>query len=300
MKRGARLLGLTSSAALALAAVAGGGVSAQQPLFRSAVSVVRVDVLASDGGRPIPNLTGSDFEVLDNGIPQQVDSVIGDSEPLDVLFAFDRSGSTRGETILRLRESASALLEALDSDDRAGLLAFNHTVRLVVPLGPTEPVRRAVREMEPDGSTALFDATSVALALTAGSSRRSLVLLFTDGVDTLSWLPERTVIEAARASEAVLYVVALPERSNQSTPLMGDAGPLRRLAEATGGRLLRASQPAQLRERFIDILGEMRARYVLTYTPSGADAPGWHTLTVRLKTRRGRIASRAGYIVPSD
>jgi VWFA-related protein len=154
--------------------------------------------------------------------------------------------------------------------------------------------------MEPDGSTALFDASAVALALTAGSSRRALVLLFTDGVDTLSWLPERTMIDAARASDAVLYAVALPERPRQAQPLMGDEGPLRRLAEATGGRLLRANEPAQLRDRFSEILSEMRARYVLTYTPSGTDTPGWHTLTVRLKNRRGRLASRAGYIVPND
>ena len=72
------------------------------------------------------------------------------------------------------------------------------------------------------------------------------------------------------------------------------------LAEATGGRQLRASDPSQLRERFTEILREMRARYVLTYTPSSPDTPGWHALTVTLRARKGRVASRAGYIVPGS
>ena len=58
------------------------------------------------------------------------------------------------------------------------------------------------------------------------------------------------------------------------------------------------TDPSQLRERFVEILREMRARYVLTYTPTAPDTPGWHALTVRLKNRKGRVASRAGYVVP--
>jgi VWFA-related protein len=284
----------TCAGVLALIVSAG----AQQPLFRGGVSLVRVDVLATDDGRPIPDLTQGDFEIHDNGLLQQVDSVVGDTEPIDVLFTFDRSASTRGETLTRLRESASALLDALDTDDSAGLLTFNHTFRLAVPIGPVPDVRNALRAIEPDGSTAILDATAVALALTAANSRRTLVLVFTDGVDTLSWLPEGTVLEAARGSEAVLYAVTVPDNPRLARPLAADDAQLRRLAEATGGRLLRASNPSQLRDRFMETLREMRARYVLTYTPRDT-AAGWHALTVRLKNRRGRIASRAGYVVPA-
>lgn len=271
---------------------------AQQPTFRAGVSVVRVDVLATDGGRPIPGLTAADFSVQDNGIEQNVESVSGDLEPLDVLFVFDRSASTRGDTIIRLRESAAALLDALDPDDRAGLLTFNHMFQLPVPIGPAAAVKAALDDIEPDGSTAILDASAVALALTATSTRRTLALLFTDGVDTLSWVPEPTVLEAARASEAVLYAVTLPERRGFAQLLPGEDAQIRRLAEATGGRQLRAADPSQLRERFVEILREMRARYVLTYTPTAPDTPGWHALTVRLKNRKGRVASRAGYVVP--
>lgn len=286
---------LRISLALALMTVSTG---AQQPTFRSSVSVVRVDVLATDGGKPLTNLGADDFEVLDNGAPQHIESAFGDAEPIDVLFAFDRSESTRGETLLRLRESATALLDALQPTDRAGLMTFNHTFSLSVPLGPAADVREALASIEPGGSTSVLDAVATTIALAAGGDRRTLVLLFTDGVDTLSWLPEKTVLDAARGSEAVMYAVTLPERRSNPQPLMGDEGQLKRLVEASGGRLLRADRPTQLRDRFIEALGEMRARYVLTYTPTAPDTPGWHTLSVTLKHRKGRISTRAGYVVP--
>lgn len=281
---------------LALCVATSLSLGAQTPVFRSGVSMVRVDVLATDGGRPIEGLTAADFVLTDNGVPQELTSALGDTDPLDVLFTFDRSASTRGATLMRLRESAGALLDALGSDDQAGLLAFNHMFQLAVKPGPPAAVRRALGELEPEGSTAIFDATSTALTLAAGSSRRTLILLFTDGVDTLSWLPERVVVEAARSSEAVLYAVALPEFVPNGQPLRGDDAPLRHMAEATGGRLLRANDPTRLRERFLEVLREMRSRYVLTFTPTASPQPGWHTLSVTLKTRKGKVAARAGYI----
>jgi VWFA-related protein len=287
----------TALALLTLAVVSTPGV-AQQPTFRSRVSVVRVDVLATDGGKPLMNLVADDFEVRDNSALQHVEAAFGDVEPIDVLFAFDRSESTRGETLMRLRESATALLDSLQPTDRAGLLTFNHTFSLSVPLGPSADVRDALQAIEPAGSTSILDAVATTIALASGSDRRTLVLLFTDGVDTLSWLSEKTVLEAARGSEAVMYAVTVPERRNSAQPLMGDEGQLKRLVEASGGRLLRADRPAQLRERFIEVLGEMRARYVLTYIPTDPDTAGWHAVSVTLKNKKGRIAARAGYVVP--
>ena len=273
--------------------------SAQQPSFKSSVNVVRIDVLVTDGGKPLPNLTADDFEVRDNGTLQHVESVIGVFEPIDVLFAFDRSASTRGETLTRLRESAGAVLDALQPADRAGLLTFNHTVQLAVPVGTAAAVRDALDTIEPDGSTAILDAVATAVSLAATSDRRTLVLLFTDGVDAISWLPERTVLDAARGSDAVIYAVTLPERGRSAPPNAADDRQLQRLAEAAGGRLLRADRPAELRDRFIDVLREMRARYVLTYTPTAPDVAGWHALSIRLKNKKGRVGSRAGYVVPA-
>ena len=270
---------------------------AQQALFHSAVSVVRLDVLATDGRRPLTGLTAADFEVRDNRELQTVDALFAEHEPLDILFTFDRSASTRGDTIGHLRDSARAILAALGDDDRAGLLVFNHTVRLTVPLGPAAAVADALDGIEPDGATALFDAASVALNLTAASTRRTLILLFTDGTDTLSWLPAATMLDEAHASDAVVYAVAMRDRTAARDVVDTGESQMRRLSESTGGRLLRADEPAELRQRFLDVLGEMRARYVLSYAPPST-APGWHAVTVRVKSHSARVSARDGYIVP--
>jgi hypothetical protein len=234
--------------------------AAQAPTFTSGVSVVRFDVLASDGRRPITGLEGTDFEVFDRGVPQTVDAVFGESEPLDILFAFDRSASTSGDTIARLRDSARAIVATLHPDDRAGLLAFNNRFQLVSPLGPPEGLSEALETLRPESGTAL--------------------------------------LEQARSSDAVLYAVAMEARREAAANAADTDAQLRRLAEATGGRLLRADRPEQLRERFLDLMGEMRARYVLTYMPTNGDVPGWHDVRVRLRGRSGRISTRAGYVVP--
>ncbi|MEQ1728515.1 MAG: VWA domain-containing protein [Vicinamibacterales bacterium] len=270
---------------------------AQQALFRSSVSVVRLDVLATDGRTPLTGLTADDFDVRDNGTVQSVNAVFAEHEPLDILFAFDRSASTRGDTIGHLRDSARAILAALGAGDRAGLLVFNHTVTLTVPLGPAADVAEALDSIEPEGATALFDAASAALNLTAASTRRTLILLFTDGTDTLSWLNAGTVLDEARVSDAVLYAVAMRDRTVAHAIVESGERQMRRLSESTGGRLLRADDPAELGARFLDALGEMRARYVLTYAPAST-APGWHAVTVRVKTRSARVSARDGYVVP--
>jgi VWFA-related protein len=277
------------AAALVLVLTAPAASSAQQALFSAGVSLVRVDVLAADRGKPIANLTARDFEVLDNGASQRIDAVFGEAEALDVLFVFDRSGSVAGETLGRLAEAARAVLDQLEPDDRAGLLVFDHTFSLGAALTTDRnAVRQAINDIGPGGATSLRDTLYVALTLAQNSSRRTMILVFTDGLDSSSWLSTDEVLNLARQSDAVVY--AVPFRKPEES-LLGD------VAEATGGRMVLADSSDRLKRVFLDVLVEMRARYLLTFSPSGVEAPGWHTLTVRLKNRNGRITARSGYFV---
>ena len=53
---------------------------------------------------------------------------------------------------------------------------------------------------------------------------------------------------------------------------------------------------ARLPETFRGILSQYRQRYLLTYSPSGPSAPGWHKLDVRLRHRAGTVVAREGYM----
>lgn len=269
----------------------------QQPTFRSAVSFVRLDVLATDRGRPIANLTSGDFEVTDNGVKQQVEAVIGESAALDVVLTLDRSESVRGATLNNLREAAGATLDSLRPRDRAALLTFSDRVSLEAGLDSSlESVREGIRRIRPEGATTLLDAIYGALSLPRDPARRLLVLLFTDGYDTNSWLTREAVVRAAKEADAVICSVASRSEAMQAGP---EKSFLDQLCEATGGETTTVEGRHALKPAFLAALERTRSRYLLTYYPTGVDQkPGWHELKVRLRGRPGTVTVRSGYRVP--
>ena len=67
------------------------------------------------------------------------------------------------------------------------------------------------------------------------------------------------------------------------------------LTSETGGRVIEAEDDANLHATFVVTLGEFRNRYVLSYTPAGVPAAGWHRLEVKLKGKKGSVTARRGY-----
>jgi hypothetical protein len=56
-----------------------------------------------------------------------------------------------------------------------------------------------------------------------------------------------------------------------------------------------ASSEGDLRARFLDVIDDIRSRYVLRFVPRRAGAAGWHKLEVRLRNRKGDVLARPGY-----
>ena len=67
------------------------------------------------------------------------------------------------------------------------------------------------------------------------------------------------------------------------------------MTAASGGRIWSATSSRDLQRLFTRALDEMRARYLLTFTPTGVAKGGWHTLKVTLKNARGEVTARPGY-----
>jgi VWFA-related protein len=286
---------LTPVLRLALGAIAAVVVSghsvAGQPTFSSRVEVVRLDVLVTDDGRPVRGLTASDFEVRDNGVLQTVEHVDLEQLPLGVVLTVDASASVIGERLEHLRDAGGAVLDALNSRDEAALITFSHT--LTQQSGLTRSiadVREALAAIDPNGDTALIDGAYAGITVADGAAGRGLLIVFSDGSETASWLTADAVIDAARRSEVVVYGVA----SGARKPAF-----LRELANITGGRLYEVESTRNLRSVFLSALEEFRQRYLLSYTPSGVTKGGWHRLDVKVKGRRATIKARPGYLAGS-
>ena len=256
-----------------------------QDMFRTGVEVVEIDVSVMRGNQPVPGLTSRDFSLTDNGVAQQVESVMIDRLPLDVTLVLDTSRSLYGERLTQLVRAGEAFTNALRPDDHAALVTFSQQIELAVPMTTDrQAIRSALAHMEANGSTALRDAVHIAIQLSPRDRARSLLLVFTDGHDTVSWLTEDAVLDSVRRSGVVIHAVRVESD-----------GFLDRLTQAAGGRAWSATSGRQLRELFTHALGEMRARYLLSYTPRGVDTAGWHSVKVSLKNTRGEITARPGY-----
>jgi VWFA-related protein len=221
---------------------------------------------------------------------QELEQALEEETPVDAALVLDMSGSVRGAKLDALREAARAFLDGLHEGEQAALVAFREEVLLLEPFTADRArVTRALERAEPRGSTALCDAVYAALRLRDPGPRRSAVVVFSDGIDNLSWLAPSDVVEAASRSEAIVYGVTMRAKGDSKEPFLGD------VVRATGGQLFEAPSERDLRRRFLDVLADIRARYVLSFAPSGAGSPGWHALDVRLKRVKGDVLARPGY-----
>jgi Ca-activated chloride channel family protein len=276
-------------AALGLAALLGTVLTnATQPTFSSRVEAVRVDVLVRDRGQIVRGLRPGDFEVRDEGILQEVDLVRLEQLPLNVILGLDVSESVNGERLDHLLGAGNTLLQRLSEGDRAALLTFSHAVRLRQELtGDIPRIREALEAVTPAGQTSLVDGASAAMALAGSDVGRSLLILFSDGVDTASFLSPDVVLQSARRSDVVVYSVAM--RGRISPTFLKDLGQL------TGGSVFEIESTKDLSQTFLRILEEFRQRYLLSFSPRGVSPTGWHRLDVRVKGRRTTVSARAGY-----
>ena len=115
-----------------VAALAAAPLQAQEaakPLeFKTEVGAVYVDAFVTRGDRPLADLRASAFELLDNGVTQQLELLSAESRPLRAVLVFDTSSSMAGDRLVALRAAGEAFLDGLRPADEAALVAFNEDV----------------------------------------------------------------------------------------------------------------------------------------------------------------------------
>ena len=238
-------------------------------------------MLVTDKGQPLLGLVPGDFEVRDNGVPQQVDLVNFDEIPLNVTLALDMSDSVAGERLGRLRAAAGGLLAGLRPKDQAALITLSHIVQLRAGLTTDlESVRAALDKAQAVGETALVDGTYAGIMVGESDVGRSLLIVFSDGVDTSSWLSPHGVLDIAKRSDVVAYGVSTRSPLNPAF--------LRDLTSITGGQLFEVEKTANLEMIFLESTGRIPAAI-----SAQLHAPGRGTRRVA-STRRPREAKCHG------
>jgi VWFA-related protein len=288
----------------------------QPPLFRVAADLVTVDTLVLRGRTPVPNLTAADFALLDNGVPQDI-AVADVPGGTHVIAVVDTSASVEGDILRHLTQALTRVFSALTADDRVSVVTFGDTVRIVASAEtPGSHLEEVVSRMTAVGGTALHDAIVVGAGLAALDERPALLVVFTDGSDTVSATSASQVLSLLRASNVVAFTVganlqelryALGAALRRPRPyferpawILADLTDapllLHRVAQVTGGAYAHVGQPGEIARTLTDALARYRSRYILSYTPTGVGTDdGWHTIEVRLKSQRGTVHARDGY-----
>ena len=188
----------------------------QQPTFRVATDTVSIYATVSDArGRLVPNLSRSDFEILDDGKPTELSVFSNDAQPITVAVMLDMSLSRAG-TFLRLREGMGEFIEALLPPDRARIGTFGHEISISPMLTSSKPdlMRVLNEELWPGGGNPIWSALDAAMTSLAGEPGRRVVLVHTDGGEGRS-LPGRPAGYSevrVRATEEsfMVYAISLP------------------------------------------------------------------------------------------
>jgi len=282
---------------------------AQAPRFTGGTEAVLVDVLVTRARQTVPDLKAADFTVLDSGVEQKVELLAIESLPVSLLLALDTSASVRGPALEHLKAAAKAAVASLRPADEAALVTFAHNVALGAGwTNDRAKLNQAIDAVVAQGSTALADAAFTTLGLRGKGRTRTLVLFFTDGDDTASWLNAADVVDAARQSDAVVYGITLPtpgsvitpsddlEKRLRSEPRLYRGALLPILARETGGESLRATDTQNLSAVFVDAVSRFNTRYVLSYAPTGVPASGWHPIEVRVSASGVDVRTRRGYV----
>lgn len=279
---------------------------------------VRLPITVVDKkGQFVPGLTKNDFLILEDKVPQQVETFsddLGETLPLYVAVLMDTSPSTAGKLKFE-QESAMNFIHTVvrPRRDRVLFATFDDQINLRQDFtDKLDLLDKAVDSVKKLGNqTALFDAVwqfcDEKLRSVAG---RRVMVIVTDGEDTFSRANIRDAIDIAQRTETTIYAISTKAGFLGTVPGV-EAGEVKdrkdrdltTLAEETGGVAFFTGDMLSLERSFTKISKELRAQYLLTYKPLNDRYDGsFRKIQVKLADGRGdlKVRTKQGYKAIAD
>lgn len=236
------------------------------------VNLVNVYVTVTDQhGSPVGGLTKENFLVREDDREQTI-KVFGRESalPLSIALAIDASLSTRHDLPLEQASAKRFAHEIIRPIDALSVYAFSEVVKEATP-GYTSDLKRideSIDHIRVGAATALYDAIYLASRALDSRKGRKVIVLITDGGDTVSRVDYKEAVRAAEEAEALVYsIIVVPIESSAGRETGGEHA-LIQLSEDTGGKYYYATSVSQLDEAFKKISEELRTQYLLAYYPS--------------------------------
>jgi Ca-activated chloride channel homolog len=279
---------------------------------------VRLPITVQDKkGRFIPGLTQNDFVILEDKVPQQIETFSDDlaqNTPLYIAVLMDTSPSTAGKLRFQ-QESAMNFIQSVVKarKDRVLFGTFDDQITLLQDFtDKLDLLDKAVYGVKKMGKqTALFDAIWEFCDQKMRSvPGRRVLLLVTDGEDTYSRANIRDAIDIAQRTETTIFAISTKAGFLATVPGV-EAGQvadkkdrdLLMLAEETGGSAFFTGDMLSLERSFNQISKELRAQYLVTYNPTNKSYDGtFRKIDVKLAEGRDglKVKTKKGYKAIAD
>lgn len=248
------------------------GVSAQdEGTLKIDVKLVNVFVTVTDPhGAPVGNLQKENFVLKEDGKEQKIAIFSRESAlPLSIVLGIDTSLSTRKDLPLELISARKFAHAIVRPQDGLSLYKFSEEVSELVPFtSDLKKIDSGIDRVRNGAATALYDAIYLGSHALSRRQGRKVMVVITDGGDTVSQVNYKEALRAAQESEAIIYSIII-------VPIAADAGrdtggehALMQISSDTGGKYYYATSAAQLDAAFQKISDELRTQYLLAYYPS--------------------------------
>jgi len=251
----------------------------------------------------VAGLGKDNFQIYEDGVLQQIKHFSHEDVPVTVGLVVDNSGSM-GPKRTDVIAAAMAFARSSNPQDQMFVVNFNEHVSYGLPADipftdRRDQLQRALSAIETIGETALYDGVAVALDhLNQGKCDKKVLILISDGGDNVSKHSLAQVLEMAKHSIAIIYVIGiLDEQDGDQNP-----GVLKRFAKETGGEAFFPESSKEIPSICEGIARDIRNQYSLAYVPSIDKSDGaYRTITVKVRSPgHGHLSvrTRAGYSVP--
>lgn len=279
------------------------GLLAQDPVIKVDVKLVRMLVTAKNQmGELVGGLSKDDFLITDNGVPQEPAVFERHTEqPLSIAMLVDRSRSTQRERnyeIDSVRKFFKALFKEGNEKDQTALYSFNYEVRLQTNYTRRlDKLNSGLNALKSEGATAMYDAIYLASEDLEQREGRRVLVVVSDGGDTISKIRFQQALEALHSANAVMYAVLVVPVANDAGRNLGGENSLTTLTNWTGGKIFFPSLGLSLDQAFEDILRDLRTQYLIGYYPKNVPVTKqrFHRVSVTVNRPGFTVSARNGY-----
>jgi Ca-activated chloride channel homolog len=272
---------------------------AQDPLYtlKVDVSMVSVDVsVFNEKGTPVTDLSKEEFQIYEDGRPQEIQTFASSKDPYNVLLVIDRSGSMTGQFSF-LIQAVNRFMTNLRAQDQFALATFDASVHQLIKWRSVQTGPRQTVKLEPGGDTNFYAALEWAARELEKIRGRKAALIFSDGEDYRIYDPAidakafRKALERVRQSKSPFNFVGLgadPERGGNH---------IKRLAEASGGQAYFPENIEEVVTLYDEISRKLGIAYTIGYSSDRPMRDGTHrTIRIEVPGKDYRLSqSRVSY-----